>query len=341
MSLSKYSIPTEYKGITFRSRLEAQWADWFDDHDIKWEYEPEGYKLPWKNSTIKYLPDFFLPEMNSFFEVKGVMEEFDKEKLFALARAVRNERKDGLERVFVGGLEVGKDLALVHADEKSKGFGYLGLAKCENCQRYFFINPVSSGICLYCGHANEEKAEEAMSEAFHTSDYFESLNGVVRKPKEKRSPFALLCKDHFRIIFELPELRDRTLEQLGRILSNEKHLSNEESLLFTILRDKGPSQLELGLQETVAKGDLTDRAAAALLKEVQDLLTTSIDLEGAERILNTTDRYEKIRQIENEMSEIDRLLPQVKEESERRSLLVKRIQLRRKLEAFRIGEERT
>lgn len=340
MSLSKYSIPTEYKGITFRSRLEAQWADWFDDHDIKWEYEPEGYKLPWKNSTIKYLPDFFLPEMNSFFEVKGVMEEFDKEKLFALARAVRNERKDGLDRVFVGGLEVGKDLALVHSDENSKGFGYLGLAKCENCQRYFFINPVSRGICLYCGHANEEKAEEAMSEAFHGSDYFESLNGVVRKPKDIDSLIKLKLKDHFRIILKFPELRSRTFEQLSRILSNEKRLSNEESLLFTILRDKDPSQLELCLQEAVAKGDLTGGAASALLEEVQDLISMSLDFESAERILNTTEIYEKKRQIENEMSEIDRLLPQVKEESERRSLFVKRIQLRRKLDEFRRGEER-
>jgi hypothetical protein len=173
-----------------------------------------------------------------------------------------------------------------------------------------------------------------MEEAFHTSDYFESLNGVTRKPEEKSSSFSLRCKDHFRILLKFPELRDRTLEQLGRILSNEKHLSNEESLLFTILRDKDPSQLELGLQEAVAKGHLTDRAASALLKEVQDLLTTSIDLESAERVLNTTEKYEKSRQIENEMSEIDRLLPQAKEESERRSLLVKRIQLRRKLDAF-------
>ena len=34
------SRPTLYNGVQFRSRLEAQWACFFDQANWKWEYEP-------------------------------------------------------------------------------------------------------------------------------------------------------------------------------------------------------------------------------------------------------------------------------------------------------------
>ena len=54
MSIIK-PIETRYKGYHFRSRLEARWAVFFDALHIKWEYEPEGYRL---NNGKIYLPDF-------------------------------------------------------------------------------------------------------------------------------------------------------------------------------------------------------------------------------------------------------------------------------------------
>ena len=50
------SIQTVYKNITFRSRLEARWAVFFDELNINWQYEPEGFY----EYGIKYLPDFAL-----------------------------------------------------------------------------------------------------------------------------------------------------------------------------------------------------------------------------------------------------------------------------------------
>lgn len=46
------AIPTRYKGVQFRSRLEARWACFFDLNKIKWEYEP--YDLD------GWIPDFVL-----------------------------------------------------------------------------------------------------------------------------------------------------------------------------------------------------------------------------------------------------------------------------------------
>lgn len=61
------AIDTKYKGYLFRSRLEARWAVFFDALGIKWEYEKEGYDL----DGIYYLPDFWLPELKCFIEIKG------------------------------------------------------------------------------------------------------------------------------------------------------------------------------------------------------------------------------------------------------------------------------
>lgn len=60
-------IPTKYKGYTFRSRLEARWAVYFDLIGLTWEYEPEGYVL---RNGVWYLPDFYLHQLDTFVEIK-------------------------------------------------------------------------------------------------------------------------------------------------------------------------------------------------------------------------------------------------------------------------------
>jgi hypothetical protein len=61
------AVPTRYSDITFRSRLEADWAATLDSHNIRWEYEPETITL---DSGILYVPDLWLPELGTWIEVK-------------------------------------------------------------------------------------------------------------------------------------------------------------------------------------------------------------------------------------------------------------------------------
>lgn len=61
------AIETRYAGHRFRSRTEARWAIYFDHAGIAWEYEPQGVQL----SSGPYLPDFYLPGLAAWFEVKG------------------------------------------------------------------------------------------------------------------------------------------------------------------------------------------------------------------------------------------------------------------------------
>lgn len=69
------AIETVYNGYRFRSRLEARWAVFFDAMGIKYIYEPEGFELELYDNdeliTLRYLPDFYLPEYKLFAEVKG------------------------------------------------------------------------------------------------------------------------------------------------------------------------------------------------------------------------------------------------------------------------------
>jgi hypothetical protein len=68
MSNNLKPIETRYKGCRFRSRLEARWAVFFDAMGVRWEYEKEGYHL---SNGERYLPDFWLPELGVWIEVKG------------------------------------------------------------------------------------------------------------------------------------------------------------------------------------------------------------------------------------------------------------------------------
>lgn len=63
------AIETRYKGYRFRSRLEARWAVFFDYLGLRWQFEPEGFDLS-AHGLGYYLPDFFLPELNYWIEVK-------------------------------------------------------------------------------------------------------------------------------------------------------------------------------------------------------------------------------------------------------------------------------
>lgn len=59
-------IPTFYNGYSFRSRLEARWAVFFDAMGLRHEYEAEGFDFDGE----RYLPDFWIPDTRIFVEIK-------------------------------------------------------------------------------------------------------------------------------------------------------------------------------------------------------------------------------------------------------------------------------
>jgi hypothetical protein len=73
-------IETQYDGYRFRSRLEARWAVFFNSLGIEWQYEPQGFEFKCTNEDcerfscpghVNYLPDFYLPKIDWYVEVKA------------------------------------------------------------------------------------------------------------------------------------------------------------------------------------------------------------------------------------------------------------------------------
>lgn len=72
-------IETTYRGVRFRSRLEARWAVFFHTLGIPWEYEPERFR---QSDGQVYIPDFRL-DGKVFVEVKPLGGDFGKSMFFS------------------------------------------------------------------------------------------------------------------------------------------------------------------------------------------------------------------------------------------------------------------
>lgn len=76
---------TEYGGILYRSKLEATWAEFFDNNQIRHKYESNKVDL----GIDKYTPDFWLPEFSLWVEIKPFRQYRAHSKCYRLAIETR------------------------------------------------------------------------------------------------------------------------------------------------------------------------------------------------------------------------------------------------------------
>ncbi len=62
------AIKTAYKGIQYKSRLEARTAIFFDCLGLRFEYEPKFFEI---EKDFWYVPDFYLRDLELWVEIKG------------------------------------------------------------------------------------------------------------------------------------------------------------------------------------------------------------------------------------------------------------------------------
>lgn len=120
------SIPTVFNKVIYKSRLEARWAVFFDKLGVEAFYEYEGFQLRdgW------YVPDFYVPSMNAWFEVKPTEFTYhESQLLYELGEAT------GRRVVFLSGDMVYRD------PEDHNG---LGGFECDCDEPYFFC------VCPHC-----------------------------------------------------------------------------------------------------------------------------------------------------------------------------------------------
>lgn len=68
----------KYNDINLDSSWEYEVAKALDENNIKWERNKNySFKYFWNDKEHKYFPDFYLPDLNIFIEVKGYERERD------------------------------------------------------------------------------------------------------------------------------------------------------------------------------------------------------------------------------------------------------------------------
>jgi hypothetical protein len=144
----KYNIeakPTK----NYASKLESKIADWLSYSKIPYIYEPKTYLTEKGN----YTPDFYLPLINTYIEVKPKIITFINSNYFALLEAFVIKEKTDLI-ILTGTNE------LLYYDLSSylkngpcvDTSGYI--AKCSMCKTVFLTSQEGSYHCRHCGYHN-------------------------------------------------------------------------------------------------------------------------------------------------------------------------------------------
>lgn len=141
------AIPTTYNGQRFKSMLEASWAEWLNQNDIKWVYEFRRIELP---DGTHYIPDFYLDEVDTYIEVKGLL--MDRiEKPYQLVQELKkdcvNWPDDGTMLLLAGPLGT-----FYNIDQSY--YGGFHLIKCSKCGTTSIVTQLGSYTCRACGENN-------------------------------------------------------------------------------------------------------------------------------------------------------------------------------------------
>jgi hypothetical protein len=124
-------IETHYRGYRFRSRLESRWAVFFDAAEIEWQYEPEGFSLNGRS----YLPDFWLPQMAAFVEIKPT-EATGKQAIPLLKELVAKTGKTGL--LLIGSPNLHHEphkIIIIEGESPSNWWQWADWQQCMVCNR--------------------------------------------------------------------------------------------------------------------------------------------------------------------------------------------------------------
>lgn len=145
------ATPITYGGVVFRSALEADWACTLDHHGIIWQYEPRLLKLP---SGALYLPDFWLPGLHTFIEVKGPqMERVGKaNELASVADLETVITLIGFPPLMRRTGEFFHDPYMQWRDPLRYDTRF---AQCPHCSAWQWLRPQLSRRCRVCGELHQ------------------------------------------------------------------------------------------------------------------------------------------------------------------------------------------
>ena len=200
-------IETRYNGYRFRSRLEARWAVFFDAAGIDYRYEPEGFELecygvnegdPDGIGTIRYLPDFYLPDFRVFAEVKPPERwtPLDRQKVVsaadygALGSATDNgggdERRRGAQIILLGEIPLAGAYPIVPVLHHHKGIAVEVGSITDDALRYDTL-----GTWWVDAAYGEKEIARVLDEAIEHCRHLESGQARYTQSRDGRPPRKL------------------------------------------------------------------------------------------------------------------------------------------------------
>lgn len=90
-----------YKGIKFHSGWEIKFAQWLDEHEIEWVRTTDSFPYEWNGSTHNYFPDFYLPLVDVYVEIKGQASHRDECKWKVMRNLIVLEGQDLREAAII------------------------------------------------------------------------------------------------------------------------------------------------------------------------------------------------------------------------------------------------
>ncbi len=179
---ARVGIPTIYKGIHFRSRLEAKWAYFFDL--IGWPYQYEPFELD------GYIPDFVLTfadpvlvEVKPVCSISEVVEKCEKpivtawnenRRVLIVGGNIRHEQehpKTGVKSVVfnAGWFALGQD-----ETDSDDNISPAPFMRCPHCRRISTYPSDGIRSCFLCGRS--VRGYDTESSLFANGDHVTLLN---------------------------------------------------------------------------------------------------------------------------------------------------------------------
>jgi hypothetical protein len=147
------AVPSYYRGMKFRSTLEADWAATFDSMGWYWQYEPAAVKL--LDGTY-YRPDFCLPGQRVWCEVKGPHNE-RLEKAVRFQKTIQGDAFEWESWLVVVLRPPGPgDVAVWHG---TSGLQDIVIVRCWECDHYCFMDYDGIRACRH--HISKGKTPNA------------------------------------------------------------------------------------------------------------------------------------------------------------------------------------
>jgi len=96
----------EYNGIKLKGSWEVIVAKWLDSLGLLWEHETRAFEYDWNGKRL-YFPDFYIPSLDKYIEVKGYETDRDRCKwkvvpnLIVIKKQQINEIKNNMYKGLV------------------------------------------------------------------------------------------------------------------------------------------------------------------------------------------------------------------------------------------------